>query len=171
MKTNEWIYKQHVAVVVLGTLRVCSACSSNNKDDTGCWYTLWYIWFVLGLFVIVIAVLIILYIKHRTKERSRARRRRRSTRTIPISIVPSGPPGYAEPSHKPPSYDEAVRTQPGTNPALQVPGIIPYYNDDYGYRPPPTSMRMAPTMPSGSPQPLPPSYDVSTQGQGQGHPT
>lgn len=163
MKTPSWIITTNAVLLTFG-VQICRACSADNKEDSGCWYTLWYIWFVLGLFVIVIAVLVILYIKHRTKERSRARRRRRSTRTVPIHIVPTGPPGYAEPSHKPPSYDEATRQQPGTT----VPGIIPYYNDDYGYQPPPTSMRMVTSM--DPTQPLPPPYEPTTQSHGQGHP-
>ncbi|XP_052761211.1 uncharacterized protein LOC128203691 [Mya arenaria] len=160
-------------------LSTCAACGNNGKDSSSCWYSLWYIWFVLGLFVVVILVLVVLYVKHRTKERNRQRRRRRSTRTIPIHIVPAGPPSYAEPSHKPPSYNEAMqqtRISSTHNPQLtsaqsqntQVPGIIPYYNDDYGYQPPPTSMRMVSAI-SGSPQPLPPSYDVAMMDRGQGH--
>jgi len=64
-----------------------------------------------------------------------------STRTVPIHIVPTGPPAYSEPSHKPPSYEEAVRHNNTINTThnastQQVPGLIAYYNDDYGYQPP-----------------------------------
>lgn len=164
MTSVQWKYTTKT-VFVLTCVKSCVACSSDDKGDSGCWYTLWYIWFVLGLFIVVIAVLVVLYIKHRNKERSRARRRRRSTRTIPIHIVPMGPPAYAEPSHKPPTYDEAISQNHGNNSTVSVPGIIPYYTDDYGYQPPPTSMRTY----DYAGQPLPPPYDGTSEGQS--HPT
>ncbi|XP_060584036.1 uncharacterized protein LOC132740194 [Ruditapes philippinarum] len=127
MKTSAWIITTNV-VVFSHTFQICSACSSDDKEDSGCWYTLWYIWFVLGLFVVVIAVLVILYIKHRTKERSRARRRRRSTRTVPIHL-PTGPPG-SQNLVKPPS----MMKHRGKNPSTTFPGHS-YYNVTMGPAP------------------------------------
>lgn len=159
-------FKNVYIQILVGYLavQICSSCSADkNKDDTSCWYTLWYIWFVLGLFVIVFAVLVLLYIKHRTKERSRVRRLHRNQRSVQVCIAPQQPPPYAEPSHKPPTYEEAL-TQPIAQPIqITYPGMIPGYTDDYAYQPPPTSMRMVTT--PNSPQQRPPSYLASTQGQ------
>lgn len=146
-------------------IQICSACSSGkNNDDTTCWYTLWYIWFVLGLFIIVFAVLVILYIKHRTKERSRVQRLHRNQRSIQVSAAPQLPPSYTEPSHKPPTYEEALAQPINNHIYATCPGVIPGYMEDYSYQPPPTSMRMASS--PNSPQQRPPSYMASTQGQG-----
>ncbi|KAH3706246.1 uncharacterized protein LOC127858112 [Dreissena polymorpha] len=169
-----------------GLISVCKACE-DNAGDSKCWYTLWYIWFVLGLFLVVIIVLLVLYIKHRAKERNRVRRRRRSTRTVPVHIVPTGPPAYTEPSHKPPSYEESIQqttrysvdthnslnstSAHDYNAPVSMPGVIPYHTDEFAYRPPPTSMRMHSILPGSTSPPLPPSYDVSMQTRGQGHPS
>lgn len=165
--TLNWIYSASIVLLALCT-QGAVACSDDD-DGSACWYTLWYIWFVLGLFLVVTGVIIVLYIQHRSKERNRSRRRRRSTRTMPIHIIPTGPPGYAEPSHKPPSYEDAIRQPPHlVQPLTQVPGGVVTFAEEYGYRPPPTSLRMVPNTP---PQPLPPSYSATIEGQGQGHPT
>ncbi|KAK3591933.1 hypothetical protein CHS0354_031434 [Potamilus streckersoni] len=131
----------------MDTGQICSGCtdSDKNQDSSACWYTQWYIWFVLGLFIVVFFILIILYIKHRKKERSRVSRlHRRNGRITPIRVAPLQPPPYSEPSHKPPSYEEALSHSvypsyiPGymepqihqSNRNMQVTSIIPVQNPD-----------------------------------------
>ena len=57
-------------------------------------------------------------------------------RSVQVSIVPQQPPSYTEPSHKPPTYEEAISQHIGQNVHVTYPGMVPSITDEYAYQPP-----------------------------------
>ena len=57
-------------------------------------------------------------------------------RSVQVSIVPQQPPSYTEPSHKPPTYEEAISQHIGQNVHVTYPGMVPSNMDEYAYQPP-----------------------------------
>ena len=57
-------------------------------------------------------------------------------RSIQVSAAPQLPPSYTEPSHKPPTYEEALAQPINNHIYATCPGVIPGYMEDYSYQPP-----------------------------------
>nr|XP_022310364.1 uncharacterized protein LOC111115796 [Crassostrea virginica] len=83
------------------------ACEDGGNNDS-CWYTFWYVWVALGLFITVLITMVIVYYKHKwSKRRTRVRR---------IAVVqPQNPPPYEAPSQLPPCYEDALKHSVAVN--------------------------------------------------------
>ncbi|XP_048755253.2 uncharacterized protein LOC125666159 [Ostrea edulis] len=99
-----------VVLFLLIPTQVIVACETGSSNDS-CWYTFWYVWVALGLFITVLITMVIVYYKHKwSKRRTRVRR---------IAVVhPQNPPPYEAPSQLPPSYEDALKHSVAVN----VPG-------------------------------------------------
>ncbi|XP_046548944.1 uncharacterized protein LOC124258927 [Haliotis rubra] len=98
-------------ILVLWHFTQCDGkCSDIGDGGEGCWYTLWYLWFILVLFFIGVSVLVMFYCKVRAKNRvtSISGGRRNN-----VMVAPVQPPPYSlnDPGSAPPSYHTAMATQ------------------------------------------------------------
>lgn len=78
-----------------------SCDSMTDASAANCWYTFWYVWVALGLFIAVVITILIVYYKQKTKRRNRVQR-----------IAPTmarEPPPYTTPSQEPPGYEDAIK--------------------------------------------------------------
>ncbi|XP_061193954.1 uncharacterized protein LOC133202193 [Saccostrea echinata] len=99
-----------ILVALLVEIQVAFACEDGSSNDS-CWYTFWYVWVALGLFITVLITMVIVYYKHKwSKRRTRVRR---------IAVVqPQNPPPYDAPSQLPPSYEDSLKHTV----AINIPG-------------------------------------------------
>ncbi|XP_041367414.1 uncharacterized protein LOC121382015 [Gigantopelta aegis] len=108
MASRPKCFLQSLFVVIVSISQVlASSCSSTFKSVSDCWYTLWYFWFVLILFVVGVTILLMFYFKIRTKNRV--------TNFIGagnpnIVSMPRPPPSYIA-SYPPPSYEATITNQ------------------------------------------------------------
>ncbi|XP_012946968.1 homeobox protein prospero [Aplysia californica] len=83
----------------------CGGNDPSGKDNSDCWYELWYFWLIVGLFAIGAVLLVVVYCKQHAKTARNAELGRRLNHQM---VLPPAPPGYNEPGHEPPPYDVVV---------------------------------------------------------------
>lgn len=147
-------------LAILSHLQIESAdaCDEDGTNDS-CWYTFWYVWVALGLFITVLITMVIVYYKHKwSKRRTRVRR---------IAVVqPQNPPPYEAPSQLPPSYEDALKHSV----AINIPGYHMMETRHGGVTRghhlvnvnPATPQHSRPNQSRGSQLSMPPNYDHAT---------
>lgn len=146
-----------LAILSHPQLLSADACNEDGTNDS-CWYTFWYVWVALGLFITVLITMVIVYYKHKwSKRRTRVRR---------IAVVqPQNPPPYEAPSQLPPSYEDSLKHSvainiPGYHVMESRPGMIRGHhlvNVD-----PATPQHSRPNQSRGSQLSMPPNYEHAT---------